>query len=233
MSARSAARNRHSQNDRKKTTKILVVDDHPIVREGLANVFQREADFRVCGQAEDRHQTFKLVASTRPDLVVMDLGLKGSLSFELIKDLRLQHPDVQILVVSMHDEKIHAERAIRAGASGYITKDDATIKIVDAVRQVLRGEIYLSQSLSAQLISKLAGHSPADNGSPLEKLTDRELQVFQMVGEGMGRREIARQLNLDVNTVETYRARIREKLYLADARELLQFAIKYRHEVAA
>ena len=228
MSAHHAPANGQKSLKDKKITRILIVDDHAVVREGLASIFEREADLLVCGQAEDRHQALHIMAKVRIDLVVLDLELKNSHGFDLIKDLRAQYPKAQILVVTMHDEKVNATRVIRAGASGYITKDEATIKIVDAVRQILRGEVYLSPKLSVELISKLAGRLKPEDEAESNAFTDRELQILQIMGDGFNRRETATKLNLDVNTVETYRYRLREKLKLKTGSELLQFAIKFK-----
>lgn len=206
--------------------RILLVDDHPLVREGLGEALKREPDFRICGEAEDHQQALALIPKTRPDLAIVDLGLKKSHGLELIKDIRAMFPKVLVLVVSMQDELLHAERAIRAGASGYITKEEATIHVVDAVRQVFRGETYVSQRVASQMASKLSGRARPDSGSPLTQLTDREMEVFQLIGDGLSRQQIAERLHLDVNTVETYRARIKDKLQLKDALELLQYAIR-------
>jgi len=208
-------------------TRILLVDDHPLVREGLAEALTREADFEICGEAEDCRQALELISTARPHLAIVDLALKKSYGLELIKDVRARFPEVLMLVVSMQDELVHAERVLRAGASGYITKEEATVQVVQAVRQVLRGETYVSHRFASQMASKLSGRARSEAGSPLANLTDRELEVFQLIGDGLGRRQIAERLHLDVNTVETYRARIKEKLRLKDAQELLQYAIRF------
>jgi DNA-binding NarL/FixJ family response regulator len=212
---------------RAEVTRILLVDDHPLVREGLAEVLTREPDLMICGEAEDRQQALKLIPLAKPQLAIIDLALKKSYGLELIKDIRAQFPKVLMLVVSMQDELLHAERVLRAGASGYIAKDEATVHVVQAVRQVLRGETYVSQRMASQIAAKISGRGPRDSVSVLSNLTDRELEVFQMIGEGLGRQQIAERLHLDVNTVETYRSRIKEKLLLKDAQELLQHAIRF------
>jgi DNA-binding NarL/FixJ family response regulator len=212
-----------------KQTRIVLIDDHPMVRERLAELIAREPDLAVCGEAEDRPQALKIIASTRPDLAIVDLSLKGSHGLDLIKDLQISHPRVLILVVSMQEESLYAERVIRAGARGYITKQEATRKIMAAIRKVLAGEVYLSENLAGQILSKLVGRRRPDEVLSVALLTDRELQVFDMTGQGLGARQIAEQLRLDVKTVETYRARIKEKLHLKDAAELLQRAIAWVH----
>jgi len=206
---------------------ILLVDDHPMVRERLAEVILREPDLAVCGEAEDRFQAMEKVATARPALAIVDLTLKRSHGMELIKDIRTQYPDLPMLVVSMHDEMLHAERVLRAGARGYITKQEATRKIMQAIRTVLSGEIYLSEKMAAQIAAAAMGNVRAKSGTSVASLSDRELLVFQMIGRGYGTRQIADELHLDMRTIETYRARIKEKLNLKDANDLLQFAIRW------
>jgi DNA-binding NarL/FixJ family response regulator len=206
---------------------IVLVDDHPLMREGLAEVLRREPDLQVCGEAEDRAQALIVIKATKPDLVIVDLALKNSHGLELIKDISALYPKLRMLVVSMHDEFVNAERVIRAGASGYITKQEATTKILQAVRCVLSGEIYLSERAAVQIATKVAGRTRTGSGLTVDGLTDRELQVFELVGRGHSTRQIAEQLKLDVSTIETYRARIKEKLNLQNSLELLQCAIRW------
>jgi len=202
--------------------RILIIDDHPLVRESLKKIIQRESDLRVCGEAEDQNQALELVSSTRPHLAIIDLTLKNSHGLELIKDLCNHHPEVQIVVLSMHDETLHAERVIRAGARGFISKQEVPTKILQAIRQVLNGQIYWSEKAAAHVASKVA-RSAKDFS--LDLLSDREMQVFELIGSGQGSRQIAAALGIDASTVETYRARIKEKLNLKSAVELLQYAI--------
>ncbi|HZQ45844.1 MAG TPA: response regulator transcription factor [Verrucomicrobiae bacterium] len=209
-------------------TRILIVDDHPLVRLSLREFIRREKDLEVCGEAEDKEQALAAAAATKPHLAIIDLTLKSSNGMELIKDLRERHPEVQILVLSMHDETIHAERAIRAGARGYITKQEATTKVMVAIRQILSGEIYWSERAAARIASKIAGPAGGVAESPVDCLTDRELQVFEMIGSGRSTRQIAAALHIDVSTVETYRARIKDKLNLKDSLALLQYAIRWQ-----
>jgi DNA-binding NarL/FixJ family response regulator len=210
-----------------KASRILLVDDHPMVRERLADIIQREPDMNVVGEAEDRHGALGLAQSTSPHLAIIDLTLKNSSGLELIKDLRAQHPDILILVVSMHDESLHAERVIHAGARGYITKQEATKKILLAIRTVLDGQIFLSDGMSLRLAANLARQKSAFPKSNVQQLTDREMAVFEMIGQGFGTRQIAERLALNMRTVETYRARMKEKLQLKDADELRQYAIRW------
>jgi len=199
-----------------------------MIRERLAEVIHRETDLVVCGEAEERHQAMQGIRTTKPDLAIIDLTLKDSHGLDLIKDLRIADPEVLILVVSMHDDSLHAERVIRAGALGYITKQEATKNILQAIRTVLAGEIYLSDQTALRLAGKLAGRIPAQSAPAIDKLTDRELRVLELIGQGFGTRQIAATLRLGVPTIETYRARIKEKLQLKDASELLQYAIRLR-----
>jgi len=210
-----------------KTKRILLVDDHPMVRERLTEVILREPDLAVCGEAEDRFQALEKIAVLHPDLAIVDLTLKRSHGMELIKDISHQHPDLAVLVVSMHDESLHAERVIRAGARGYITKQEATRKIMLAIRTVLNGEVYLSEKMAAQIATTVVGSARAKPSLPMDKLSDRELLVFEMIGQGRGTRQIADELHLDMRTIETYRARIKDKLNLKDANDLLQHAIRW------
>ncbi len=211
-------------------TRIVIVDDHPMVRERLVELIDREPDLVVCGEAEDRHEALEVIATIRPQLAIVDLSLKKSLGIELIKDLQIREPDVMILVVSMQDELIHAERCIRAGARGYITKQQASRHVMQAIRQVLAGEIYLSQVVATQLLSRSTGKpTRPDSFLAASVLTDRELQVFELIGKGHSTRQIADFLKLDTKTIETYRSRTKEKLGLKDGPELLQRAIAWVH----
>lgn len=214
-------------------TRIVIVDDHPLVRERLVELIEREPDLTVCGEAEDRHEANEIIAATCPDLAIIDLTLKSSLGIELIKDLKARQPQVRILVVSMQDEMIYAERCIRAGARGYITKQQASRHVMHAIRRVLAGEIYLSETVSSQLLSRSIGRQAgSDFVLSISLLADRELQVFELLGNGNSTRQIADLLMLDVKTIETYRARIKEKLVLKDGQELLQRAIAWVHHGA-
>jgi DNA-binding NarL/FixJ family response regulator len=213
-------------------TRILLVDDHPLVREGLAEVLGRESDLVICGEAESRQQALELIPTAKPDLAIIDLALKKSHGLELIKDIRALFPKVLMLVVSMQDEGLNAERAIQAGARGYITKDEATVNVVQAVRTVLRGEVFASPQLITRMLLHSGQLRPA-HGPDLNTLSDRELQVFELIGQGLSRNEIAARLNMAISTLETHRARIRDKLGISDAQELLQTAIRYNRERGA
>ncbi|HWH68318.1 MAG TPA: response regulator transcription factor [Candidatus Sulfotelmatobacter sp.] len=213
-----------------KVTRVLLVDDHPIVRDGLAEVINREADLTVCAQAEDRHQALAAIEATRPDLVVVDLTLKNSSGLELIKDINTRWPRIFILVVSMHDETLYAERVLRAGAQGYITKQEATRDILLGIRRILSGGIYLNEKTASAVLSRLLAKPEAVHDSIVDLLADRELQVFELTGLGLSTREIAARLHIDTKTVDTYRARIKEKLHLKSSSELLQLAIRWNKD---
>lgn len=204
--------------------RILLVDDHSILREGLAEILNRQPGLHVCSQADDSVQALAAIATCNPNLAIVDLVLKDRCGIELIKDIRVRHPGFRVLVLSMHDELVYAERVIRAGACGYITKQEAAAKIVLAVRHVFNGGIYLSDSVAAHIVAKLAGRLPA---AAVENLADRELEVFELIGDGFSTQEIAVRLHLGAGTVETYRARIKDKLQLKDAHELLRSAIHW------
>ncbi len=215
---------------RLKPTRIILVDDHPLIRERLADILNHEPDLTVCGEAEDRYGALEAVRKQQPDLVLADLTLKASDGLELIKDLYAAWPKLPVLVVSMHDESLYAERVIRAGARGYITKQEATRNILAAVRRVLAGGIYVNEKAATRLVTRLSGGARSRAATPDELLTDRELQVFELTGYGLNTLQIGVRLHIGPKTVETYRARIREKLELKDANELLQRAISWAHQ---
>jgi DNA-binding NarL/FixJ family response regulator len=210
-------------------SKVLLVDDHPMVRERLAEALNREPDLRVCGEAEDRHKALEQVERSQPDLAIVDITLKNSDGLELIKDMKARWPRLKVLVVSMHDESLYAERVIRIGAQGYITKQEATRNVLLAVRRVLAGGVFISESVAERILTRLTNHEKG-NAAPEDVLADRELQVFELIGRGVTTRQIAKRLNLAVKTVETYRARIREKLNLKDTSDLLRHAICWTHQ---
>ncbi len=213
-------------NSRRKRT-VLIVDDHPIVRQGLAQLINQEKDLEVCGQAGDAHEAMQAIRTLAPDMVIVDLLLKGTSGMELIKDLKVQYPNLPVLTLSMHDEVVYAERALRAGARGYVMKKEATEKVVTAIRRVLAGEVYVSEGMAAQMVSRFVGGGAKEAGSSVESLSDRELEVFRLIGEGFSTREMADKMHLSVKTIETYRAHIKDKLGLEDANQVLRCAIQW------
>jgi DNA-binding NarL/FixJ family response regulator len=208
----------------KTKTRIFLVDDHPIVRRGLQLLISLEPDLQVCGDAETAPAAVEKVLALKPDLVVVDLALKGGSGLELIRQLRAQTSKLKMLVFSMRDEGIYAERALRAGANGYITKEEGTDKALEAIRIILQGKSYVSERIAAKMVERIAG-----GGTPgqtaLELLSDRELEVLEMIGEGLGSREIAEQLSVSMKTVESHREHIKTKLGLGGASELVRYAI--------
>jgi DNA-binding NarL/FixJ family response regulator len=208
-------------------SKIFVVDDHPIVRQGLGLLINREPDMIVCGAAEEAQSALRAIPTLQPDVMVVDISLTGPDGLELVKTIRTRDANLPILVLSMHDESIYAERALRAGANGYIMKQEATEKVLVAIRRILRGDVYLSDRVSSKMLQQYVRGSTTARESPVADLSDRELEVFRLVGEGHGTRQIAEELHLSVKTVETYQAHIKEKLSLRNARELVQHAIEW------
>jgi DNA-binding NarL/FixJ family response regulator len=208
--------------------RILIVEDHPVTREGFAHLINCQADLEVCGQADNAAGAVVQIAVQRPDLVIVDISLPDSNGIELIKDIRALHPALPMLVLSTHDEGLYAERAVRAGAQGYIMKQASTREVMDAIRMILRGEIYLSEAMKTRMVYRHL-HGPASvHLTSLDDLTDRELEVFQLIGVGRTTRQIARSLHLSASTVETYRARIKEKLHIENATELVCRAVELR-----
>lgn len=209
-------------------TRVLVVDDHPMVRERLVEVIRAEPGFVVCGQADDRDGTLARIQAHRPHLVVLDLRLKDSDGLDLLREIRARWPTVRVLVVSMHDETLFAQHVLDAGAHGYISKQEATRNILEALHTVRAGHVYLGAAAAAKLVERIAGSSPRQAPVTVSALSPRELKVFSLLGEGFTTVQIARMLKLDRRTVETYRARIKTKLHLRTSVELLQQAIAWR-----
>lgn len=209
--------------------KVFLVDDHPLVREWLTNLINEQGDLEVCGEAEDSRRAREMIAALNPDVVIVDLSLKESSGMELIKAIKAQSADISTIVLSMHDEKLYAERAIRAGARGYIMKRETTKNVVAAIRQVLSGKLHVSPEVAEMFAEKFVDSKLPAGSSPIEALSDRELQVFALLGEGYETRRIADSLHLSIKTVQAYCARIKEKLNLANGTELLREAV-YWHE---
>jgi len=207
--------------------RILIVEDHPVVRFGLTNVLKQHGGYLVCGEAVDRQEALAKIRELNPDLVTVDLDLKHSLGLELIKDIHIQFPALLVLVVSVHDEFLNARRIISAGAHGYITKLEPLTHVLTALERIFAGEIYVSHEVTSQMALQLAGRQRNHQAPDIHNLTDRELQIFELTGEGLNIRQIAVRLNLGLSTIETYRTRIKEKLCLKDHSEMLQSAIRW------
>jgi DNA-binding NarL/FixJ family response regulator len=205
--------------------RILIVDDHPMVREGLRTLISREQDLVVCGEAETAGQAMDGAANLKPDLVLVDISLPGPNGIDLIKDICALQQVTSILVISMHDESLYAERVLRAGARGYIMKQESGPTMMLAIRQVLVGRIYLSSKMSARILENVVGQR--SKTSPMERLSDREWEVFQLIGRGKSTVQIADELHLSTKTVETHRARVKEKLDLQTMTELISFASRW------
>lgn len=212
---------------KEKKAYIFIVDDHPIVRQGLSQLINHEKDLEVCGHAEDSHGALKQLKTLKPDLIIVDISLSDSSGIELIKDIRVHFPNLPVLTLSMHDESLYAERALRAGAKGYVMKQEATETVIVAIRHVLSGRLYVSENMATNMVRRFVGGKPETVLSPVDRLSDRELEVFCLIGQGQGTREIAERLHLSTKTIETYRAHIKEKLNFETATELLQYAIQW------
>ena len=218
----------------KSKQRIFLVDDHPITREGLARLINHERDLEVCGQANTAAKAVTDIEPLKPDLVVVDVSLTtGASGLELIKDLVARHPRLRMLALSTHDEALYAERALRAGAKGYVMKQEPTEKVMAAIRQVLAGGIFLSDAMKDRLLRKITQSGSAPSASEIERLSDRELEVYRLIGQGRGTRQIANELHLSMSTVETYRTHIKEKLHLSSASELVRRAVEWVHSQAS
>ena len=214
-------------------SRILIVDDHPLFQEALRELIHRQAGWRVCGRAADATEAMRLVKETTPDLVIVDITLGATNGIDLIKNLSNKYPDLRMLVVSMHDESLYCEAAIRAGARGYVMKHESRKAVKTAIRQVLAGEMYLSHKIATSLLAKLMRReSDEPEEKPLQRLSDRELEVFRLLGQGKGARQIAKELSLSVATIHSFRGRIKEKLGLKTSTELLLQASNWVKEEA-
>jgi DNA-binding NarL/FixJ family response regulator len=206
--------------------RILLVDDHPLVREGLANLIHQQPDMEVCGEAASEPQALQLIGGSGPDVAVVDISLENGSGLELIKNIKAMHPTVAMLALSMHDESLYAERALRAGARGYLMKREAAKKVIQGIRAVLGGQLFVSEKITALMAEKFVEGRTAP-ASPVDQLSDRELEVFQLLGRGQTTRQIADHLHVGFKTVQAYCARIKEKLQLANATELLRAAMQW------
>jgi len=214
-------------NTNENKTQVLLVDDHPVVRDGLTTIINHERDLNVCGEADDAYEALKVVTELKPDVVVVDISLKNSDGIELTKTIKSKYPKLPVVVLSVHDESVYAERALIAGAKAYIMKDAVSENIVKAIRTVLSGEIYVSNTISKKFLHKIAADKLGTTKTTIENLSDREFEIFRLIAEGHRASQIAKKLYLSVKTVDTYRGRLKEKLNLDSANELLQYAIKW------
>ncbi len=212
------------------TTKVFLIDDHPIVRYGFAQLLAGASDLEVCGQASDARTALDALATAAPDVLVVDVSLGTTNGIDLIREIKERLPAAFVLVVSMHDEHLYADRALRAGASGYVMKHEATDAIVRAIRVVAAGGLFVSEAVTMRMLQRAIAGGAAAGGSPLESLSDRELHVLELMGRGMATREIAEQLHISIKTVESYRARLKEKMNLRSGTELLRFAVRWAEE---
>lgn len=207
---------------------VLIVDDHPLVREWLTSLINQQSDLVTCGEAASPAEAMLAVATSKPDAAVIDISLKDSSGIELIKDLKKTNPNLVVLVLSMHDETLYAERSLRAGAKGYVMKREATRKVIEALRRVLDGKFFVSEAIAQAITAQFVGGKSQIMTSPVEQLSDRELAVFDLLGEGRGTRQIAEVLRVSIKTVQAYCARIKEKLNLGSGTDLVREAIRHK-----
>jgi DNA-binding NarL/FixJ family response regulator len=213
--------------------RILIVDDHPMMRHGIAQLIAAEPDLAVCGEAENARDAFDVVSILKPDLVLADISLPGKNGLEMLKDFQAILPSLPVLVVSTHDETLYAERVLRAGGRGYIMKQEGGQKLIQAIRHVLGGKIYVSDEISTDILETFSGRRTGSEGSPMEKLTDREFEIFRLVGQGQGTKDIAHKLHLSAKTVDVHRANIKTKLKLTSSPELIRYAVRWTESHAA
>jgi DNA-binding NarL/FixJ family response regulator len=211
---------------------IFIVDDHPMMREGLARLVSNEKDLNVCGEADEAGKAFTCIQSLKPDLALIDITLGGQNGIELIKNVHAIQPELPMLVISMHDESLYAERVLRAGGRGYIMKQEGGEKIMEAIRKVLNGQIYVSDKISHKILEIFSGKK-SNSSSPIENLSDREFEIFQLIGQGCETKNIAHNLNISIKTVEVHRTNIKEKLKIKTATELIRYAVRWTESQAS
>lgn len=217
-----------------KKHRILIVDDHAMFREGLRQLIEREPDFEVCGDVASADEAVAAIPALKPDIVIVDISLSGTTGLDLIKAIREEHEDLPVLVVSMHEESLYAERALRAGAMGYVMKQEPGKTVKAAIRKVLAGNMHLSETMSTTILAKyMRGEQTSQPSSPIQTLSDRELEVFRMLGQGKGARQIAEELQLSIPTVNSFRNRIKEKLSLKSSTEVMLHAIQWLRETSS
>jgi len=214
----------------KRFSRVMLVDDHPVVRHGMALAIERSPDLEVCAQAGSASEAMSIFDDANPDVVIVDISLDDGSGMDLIKQIKSASPNTKMLVASMHDEQLYAERVLRAGAMGYINKEQSMDNIVEAIQQVMRGRIYLSDHMADQVLNRVAKRDEDDDQSPVETLSDRELEVFQLIGEGLTTRQIAEKLHLSPKTIETHREHIKTKLNLENNNQLVRYAAQWMIE---
>lgn len=216
------------ENKKRKQIRIMIVDDHPLLRRGLKMILEAEEGFKICAEASNANDAIRIMADAKPDIVIIDISLEGNVNgIELVKAVKDRYPNTITIMLSMYDESLYAERAIRAGASGYVMKKEADMNIITAIKTVMEGELYLSDNISKSIIHKLLHGASDKNTEPENVLTDRELEIFMMIGSGLSTKEIASRLNLSLNTIETHRRHIREKMQFKDLNELVKYAVQW------
>ena len=213
-----------------KKAAVLLVDDHPIVRQGMSQLLNRESDMMVCGEAESAHQALSMLKTIKPDIAILDVSLEDRSGIELLKDILIRFPTLPVLILSMHHESLYAERALHAGAKGYIMKHEAPDKVLEAIRTILRGEVYVSEKMTAKMLLTLSDRRSSKGESFIERLSDRELEVFRFIGKGFSSSEIAEQLCISIKTIETHRKHIKYKLKLTNKGDFLRFAVEWGME---
>ena len=211
----------------RKKSLILLLEDHPIVRQGLEQTINHEPDLRVCAAVETAEQALQQIETAHPDLLLLDISLQGANGMDVLKVVHQRHPELRVLILSMHDERVYAMRALGEGAAGYVMKEAATEKVLDAIRRVLNGDVYLSPQMEKRSMQQFVGRRSASKGTPLEHLSKRELEVFDLIGQGQRTRQIAEALHVSVKTIESHRQHIKEKLGLSNGHELVQHAIQW------
>lgn len=207
--------------------KVFVVDDHPLMRDGIALLISSEADLLVCGTADNASEALKQIRVAEPDLMIVDLSLKDGLSLDLIKSVKERHPQVRMLVVSAYDENLYAERALKSGAAGYVSKQECEATLLTAIRTVLAGRRYVSEQILQRFVNQAIGGTESESGDPVERLSNRELEIFRLIGQGVTPADIARQLHISPHTIDSHREKIRHKLNLENGRELMQRAMRW------
>src|SRR5947209_6267419 len=219
--------NKNLRSDPPKAKRIVIVDDHPLFRKGLEQLIDSDGTFAVCGEAGNAPEAMEIIRKLNPDLAIVDLSLPGANGIELIKNIRAEFPKLPILVLSMHDESLYAVRALRAGADGYVMKHEAMTNVIQAIREVFDGRPYLSPAMAAQVITQFAHRQAEGEADAVERLSDRELEILELIGKGHEVRQIAKLLHLSPKTVETHRAHIKDKLDLKNSREVARFALQW------